>query len=106
MCRTRGGGGGCLFFFFFLVSLWSGGLDTWVPSDGGGGFPHTSSECIYDACDPLPPKGHPVSLILCYPPNPSPGAAGEGNWACGNQGLRRGGSLLWICHAHRLTNSC
>lgn len=38
MCRTRGGGGGCL-FFFFLVSLWSGGLDTWVPSDGGGGSP-------------------------------------------------------------------
>ena len=37
MCRTMGGGGSCL--FFFLVSLWSRGLDTWVPSDGEGGSP-------------------------------------------------------------------
>ena len=78
VCRTRGGAGGC----FCFVSLWSGGLDTWLPSDGGGD-PHTSPECISDACDPLPPKGHPDFPYPLLPPNPPPWSCREGNWAGG-----------------------
>uniref|UniRef100_A0A4W2D1S0 Troponin T, slow skeletal muscle n=3 Tax=Pecora TaxID=35500 RepID=A0A4W2D1S0_BOBOX len=60
------------------------------------GIPHTSSECISDACDPVPPKGHPISLILFYPPTPPPelqekgtGLVGTTAWegagtSCGN----------------------
>lgn len=95
MCRTRGGGGGCLFFFFFgLLMVWRFGhlgSQRWRR-----GIPHTSSECISDACDPVPPKGHPISLILFYPPTPPPelqekgtGLVGTTAWegagpSCGN----------------------
>lgn len=72
------------------------GLAVWTPGFPGKweGDPHTSSECISDACDPLPPLWPPRFPLSSSPsPYPSPRAAGEGNWACGDQGLEAGPSF-------------
>lgn len=78
------------------------GLEVWTPGFPamGEGDPHTSSECISDACDPLPPKGHPDFPYPLSLPNPSPGAAGEGNWAGGNHGWGRGASFGCVMSTH------
>lgn len=84
-----------------------GGVWVWTPglSEAWEGETHTGSECISDACDPLPllrPPWFPFSRCLVPIPPPPWRAAGVNG--AGGGGTHLGGCLLWVCQAQSMNS--